>query len=391
MSALKNFFQVRETYIGLLAAVAFQVIFFCVWMTAYDGVDDRVGNLKIGIVNDDLVIGEEVTTQMKKNSPFTIKEYQEVEKAKADMEDRKLNMVIHLPAKLTEKVKVGQEVEVVYWINGANAGMGKTMMEGAAHQMTGAVNSHLFVAQKEGMLKQFIPANGTPEAVGDAISQMVGNLNDQLVQPKIKKVNEVKEFAASMVPMMVILASFVGAMVMTMQLQQTADKIKGYYGKWEVFAARQVINIGFSFFLTFITLALMMMFDIQSESSMLVIYLFQSLLFFSFLSLAQMFVYLMGNAGMVFNIIALSLQLVTSGVIVPREMLSDFYSNLGSYLPATYGSDGYFTIIFGGEMSHITSNMQSLLLISLGTMAVTVGAVLLKGIRSKEVVIEKAS
>ncbi|PAQ13028.1 hypothetical protein CD798_16630 [Bacillaceae bacterium SAOS 7] len=391
MNALKKFFQVRETYVGLMAAIAFQVIFFCVWMTAYDGVNDRVENLKIGIVNDDGVIGEQITTQMKKNSSFTMTEYQEVDKAKADMEDRQLHMVIYLPAQLSEAVKASKEAEIVYWINGANASMGKTMMEGAAHQMTSAINSHLFIAQKEGILKQLIPANGTSEATDIAVNQMLGSLNDQLIQPKIEKVNEVEGFSASMVPMMVVLASFVGAMVMTMQLQQTADKIKGFFGKWEIFAARQMINLGVSFFLTFLTLAFMGMFNIHSGSTMFMIYLFQSTLFFSFLSLAQMFVYLMGNAGMVFNITALSLQLVTSGVIVPRKMLSDFYSNLGSYLPATYGVEGYFTIVFGGGAAHITSNMQSLLLIIVVTMMITMGAVFLRGVRSKEVMMDKAS
>lgn len=42
-------------------------------------------------------------------------------------------------------------------------------------------------------------------------------------------------------------------------------------------------------------------------------YLFQALVFWAFLIFAQMFVFLFANGGMGFNILALSLQLVTSG------------------------------------------------------------------------------
>ena len=49
-----------------------------------------------------------------------------------------------------------------------------------------------------------------------------------------------------------------------------------------------------------------------------------------------------------FNIISLSLQLVSSGVIVPHEMLSKTYQTIGGLFPATYAANGYYTTIFGG-------------------------------------------
>ena len=71
---------------------------------------------------------------------------------------------------------------------------------------------------------------------------------------------------------------------------------------------------------------------------------------------------------MVFNIILLSIQLVTSGVMVPERMLPEFYQVLSPYLPATYAANGYYTVIFGGE--GILNDMNMLLLISAVTLAV---------------------
>ncbi|MFB7156364.1 hypothetical protein [Lysinibacillus sp. NPDC056232] len=74
---------------------------------------------------------------------------------------------------------------------------------------------------------------------------------------------------------------------------------------------------------------------------------------------------------MIFNICALSMQLVTSGVLVPQAMLSDFYYKLASLLPASYGADGYYTIIFGGSTDNLMSNCSSLGMIIAVTLAIS--------------------
>ena len=75
-------------------------------------------------------------------------------------------------------------------------------------------------------------------------------------------------------------------------------------------------------------------FNIDSQESLLSIYLFQSVMYLAFLSLAQVFVIAFGNMGMIFNICALSLQLVTSGVLVPKPCyLKDTNRSPPCYLP----------------------------------------------------------
>ncbi|GAB6432760.1 hypothetical protein bcgnr5390_52570 [Bacillus luti] len=103
-----------------------------------------------------------------------------------------------------------------------------------------------------------------------------------------------------------------------------------------------------------------------------------TIVFFAFLSLTQMFVTVFGNAGMIFNSISLSLQLVSSGVIVPHEMLSKTYQTIGGLFPATYAANGYYTIIFEGIS--LEKNIISLLVIILVTQLVAVITVSIKGI-----------
>ncbi|MBE5108629.1 hypothetical protein IGI01_26375 [Bacillus thuringiensis] len=84
-----------------------------------------------------------------------------------------------------------------------------------------------------------------------------------------------------------------------------------------------------------------------------------------------------GSAGMIFNIISLSLQLVSLGVMVPHEMLSKTYQTIGELFPATYATNGYYTIIFGG--TGLENNIISLLLIILVTQLVAGITVVIKG------------
>jgi uncharacterized phage infection (PIP) family protein YhgE len=91
---------------------------------------------------------------------------------------------------------------------------------------------------------------------------------------------------------------------------------------------------------------------------------------------AQMFLAVFGMAGMFLNMAVLSLQLVTSGTIVPREMLSGVYQWIGRFLPATYSVEGIMNLQFGGV--HTGKDAELLLATILVSVAVTVGAILIK-------------
>jgi uncharacterized phage infection (PIP) family protein YhgE len=93
-----------------------------------------------------------------------------------------------------------------------------------------------------------------------------------------------------------------------------------------------------------------------------------------------MFLYLFGMAGMLFNIMLLSAQLVSSGTIVPRELLSDFYVGLGAVLPATYAVEGNMNLLFGGP--GVGQEAAVLFLITAVAVMISAAAVAVKGSRS---------
>lgn len=151
-----------------------------------------------------------------------------------------------------------------------------------------------------------------------------------------------------MIPMMLVLASYVGAMIMAMNMEQSSLAIGSGISKWRKFAVRGILHIAASVVVALAGTSMMFALGGESQSGFWQVWAFQTLFVMTFMFTAQFFLLLFGVAGMLFNIILLSLQLVSSGAMVPREMLSAFYRTLGDYLPATYAVEGTMNLLFGG-------------------------------------------
>ncbi|MCT6914314.1 MAG: ABC transporter permease [Bacillus wiedmannii] len=368
MDTLKQFLKRPGTYVGMVVALSFQLIFFCVWLTAYDGVNERADQMRIAIVNEDGNIGSKIAEGLQRNVPFQVKSEQSVEKANKAMNDRVYDMIIEIPASFSKDINETGKSNLNFHINQANAMMAKQLMEGAAKQIRDNVNKEITSYKKQAIV-------GKLQAVGPENVEVIKGLTEDSIGFTVHRVNDAKGFSANMVPLMMVLASFVGAMIMSMELSKVAKEVKN---GWSNFVSRQVINGTVSILLACITISLMKGFQIEIHEAVWSIWMFQAIVFFAFLSLTQMFITVFGNAGMVFNIISLSLQLVSSGVIVPREMLSKTYQTIGELFPATYAANGYYTIIFGGIS--LEKNIISLLVIILVTQLVAVITVSIKGI-----------
>ncbi|HDR3523436.1 ABC transporter permease [Bacillus pacificus] len=379
MDTLKQFLKRPGTYVGMVVALSFQLIFFCVWLTAYDGVNERADQMRIAIVNEDVNIGNKIAEGLQRNLPFQVKAERSVEKANKEMNDHVYDMIIEIPASFSKDINETGKSNLNFHINQANAMMAKQMMEGAAKQIRDNVNKEVASYKKQAIV-------GKLQAVGPENVEVIKGLTEDSIGFTVHKVNDVKGFSVNMVPLMIVLASFVGAMIMSMELSKVAKEVKG---GWSNFLSRQIINGTVSILLACITIGLMKGFQIEMHETVGSIWVFQAIVFFAFLSLTQMFLTVFGNAGMIFNIISLSLQLVSSGVIVPHEMLSKTYQTIGELFPATYAANGYYTIIFGGVS--LERNIISLLVIVLVTQSVAVMTLAIKGmVKGKSSVVKEA-
>lgn len=318
----------KETILGLFAAIAFQLIFVTIWLTGYDGVFERSNQLQVGIINEDSMIGQQINDELVANGTFSFIPLTTLEAATEQLKDGQLSMIIHLPAKLTEQIQANKQPTIDYYMNQSVPSLEKQMMDHAATIIHEQIN---------GDIKTVIQQQLNIQSEPNLLMANKINTSDQTA------------FVYTMVPLLIILASFIGAMLISQHLQFTQAKLRHNHSIWSLFIVRQIINLLAAITISLLTISLMYAFQIEVDSSFFNVWIFQALLMFSFLMLSQIFVIAFGNIGMVCNIALVALQLVSSGAIVPKKLLPTFYEAIGSYLPATYGVSGYFRFLYGGE------------------------------------------
>ncbi|MFD2615666.1 YhgE/Pip domain-containing protein [Paenibacillus gansuensis] len=358
-SALLAFLKKPTTKIGIMTAFMFQVIFSIVWMTGYDGVTGNMKHLKIAIVNEDRGMGAQLSEKLASSLPFEVVVPASLQEAQEKLYDRDVHMVLHIPAAFSQQVQApDQQASLQYFINESNPAMIKSAMASAAAQITDTVNKQAAAAGTAAVLTQVkVPA--------DQAGPLSAQLSERVVS-QFNYSNQVTGMNSQMVPMMMVLASYVGAMIMGMNLQQSALALKGQLGKWSLYAVRCLINVVTAFLVSLVGSSLVIALGGQAEHGFLSMWLFQSLFVMVFMFVSQLFLILFGMAGMLFNMIMLSAQLVSSGALVPRDLLSGFYHQLSSFLPATYAVEGLMNILFGGPSSlHAASALLWIALVSI--------------------------
>ncbi|WP_088831694.1 YhgE/Pip domain-containing protein [Paenibacillus tyrfis] len=365
LQALRAYLKKPATIIGIVTAMMFQIIFSLVWMSGYQGVNENVKQLKIAVVNEDQGIGKRVEEQLVSSLPFRMISEPSLSRAQEKLNNREVQMVLHLPADFSKQLQAqGEKGRIDYYINESNPALIKSIMQGVANGVTATAGKE---AAAMGMQAMLVQAN-MPAAQAQSMAQ---GISDK-VQSNIESVNPVQGMHNQMVPMMMVLASYVGAMIMGMNIQQATAMLGPSFSRWSKFGARVIINVVSAVFIALIGSSLVVAMGGQTAAGFVSLWLFQTLFLMAFMFFSQMFLIVFGMAGMLFNIAMLSIQLVSSGAMVPRELLGGFYHTFSEYLPATYAVDGGMNVLFGGPS--VSADAGALVAIMLCSLVVGLAA-----------------
>ncbi len=365
--ALQAFLKRPATIVGIVTAVMFQLIFSVIWMTGYSGVAERIDRFHISIINEDEGQASLVmASQLEESLPVQIDEAASLEQAKQLLDERKLQMVVRIPEGFTASLaSQDAPAQLDYYVNESNPAMVKSMMTGISAQITAAANKQAIAGGAQALLGQLhMPEQEAASAARQLSERVVSNVEIS---------NPVQGTNNQMVPMMMVLASYVGSMIMAMNFQQSALAVSGQIGRWHRFGARSLLNVAAAVIVSLVGSSLLYALGGQMTQGFLAVWSFQLLFVLCFMFVAQLFILWFGMAGMLLNIITLSTQLVTSGAMIPRELLPDFYAALGQFLPATYAVEGSMDLLFGGTGVGYAS--LALLLILAVSALLSVGAV----------------
>lgn len=356
LRALRALLKKPPVIIGIVTALMFQVIFSVIWMTAYSGVNDRTKELTVAIVNEDGTQSQGIADSLAQTLPFhTVANLSSAE-ALDQLEHHKVHMVLDIPAGFNEVLQTpGSTAQIKYTLNEANPVTIKSMMQGVSQSVTNTINKQ---ASAQGV-QAVLTASGAP---ADQAASAAASLTSR-VEGTTTSINQVNGMNNQMMPMMMVLASYVGAMIMGMNVQGAMGMLAAMHSRLSLFGARVIINIGSALLVSLVGSSLIVALGGQFEQGFIAFWMFQALFLCTFMFFSQFFLILFGPAGSVFNIISLSLQLVSSGAMVPRELLNGFYSGLGQYLPATYAVQGILSVQLGGPGAQAAAGTIAIILV----------------------------
>ncbi|WP_339278915.1 ABC transporter permease [Paenibacillus sp. FSL W8-1187] len=367
--AFKAFLQRPTTKAGIATALLMQVVFSIIWMTGYSGVNDRIGQLAIAVVSEDRQAGDQLAQQLVQQLPFRMEQSDSLAAARQELDEREVQMVVHIPADFTASVSDPQgKASLHYLLNESNPVMIKNVMSSVAAQITAEANGRAAAQGIQGALA----AQGMPQ---EAAAAAAGSLA-QRVEAQLESLHAVDGMNNQMVPMMLVLASWVGAMIMALNFFQSGMAVAHSTTKWQRFGVQASLTVVIAFVVSLVSAGLLAALGGQMESGFLSVWLFMLLILLSFMFVSQMVLQVLGMAGMFLNIILLSMQLVSSGAMLPRELLPSFYHGIGEWLPATRAVEGMMNLLFGG--SSTGPDVLALALTGAGALLVSVAAVALK-------------
>jgi len=381
--ALQAYWKRPSTIIGIVTAVMFQIIFVVVWMTAYDGVTeaDRLKQLNVGIVVSNQAANKAMADKLAEELPVSTQFIATKQEAEQLLDERYLQMVITLPEDYSDSVKdTNRTATIRYSINESNPSLTTNLMNSIAMQVTALANKEAIGQGLQVVLKQAKESDEQSGYIAKSLSERVTS--------EFANTNSIQGMNNQMAPMMLLLASYVGTMIMSMNMAQSSSALAASgIGRWRSFIARNIINVVAAVFVSLIGSSLLILLGGQAERGFLMLWGFQSLFVLSFILLSQLSLLLFGMGGMLLNILLFSVQLVTSGAMIPQDLLSTFYLRLGQLLPASYAVDGSMDLLFGGTRV----GSDSLILLIFIVLSFGIG-VLVVGLRKdrKQTVVHKS-
>src|SRR5690625_3957170 len=118
--------------------------------------------------------------ELKENTPFQITKFEELYQAEQVLNERSINMIIHLPEKMTEHLQESEDARINYYINQSVPTITKQMMETTASKLNEQVNQ-----QVRGMINtqmvETIPNTIAADFSGEEMEVIVEKIASQVV------------------------------------------------------------------------------------------------------------------------------------------------------------------------------------------------------------------
>ncbi|WP_144510499.1 YhgE/Pip domain-containing protein [Bacillus sp. FJAT-22090] len=336
---LKTKGAIASIFMGIFYAVAMLGIF----LPGYTAIPGNIDELPIAIVNDDAgEYGSMIADQLKENLPF-----KEIEtdlsnnKALKQLEKNELTLVIHIPNTFSENMQNGEvSSSIDFTVNEATATVVSSSMTSIVTQINDQLSAQFAQQTAQGVLMNFnVPEEQASELAKKIETSYVGNL---------VTINEVPDgMHNNMLPMFLTMAGYVGAMIAAMQLVGAFKASRGKASKTRLFVYVQLAALLIAVLSSLAAMGITYLVNEPSGNLFLSLFGQQILNYMVAFNFTAMFIFLVGEGGMILNIPVLLVQTIANGATIPRHMMYTPYEWISYISPMYYSVQSYFANLYG--------------------------------------------
>ncbi|HIW34103.1 MAG TPA: ABC transporter permease [Candidatus Paenibacillus intestinavium] len=357
---LKTKGAMGSIFMGIFYAVAMLGIF----LPGYTAIPGNIDRLPIAIVNDDKgEYGAMIAEQLKGNLPF-----QEINmdvtnsEALKKLEKNDLALVVHIPKTFSTDMQNGDvSSSIDFTVNEASATVGSSTMTSVVTEINNQLSTQFSQQTAQGILMNFnVPEDQAAEMAKIIESSYVGNL---------VTINDIPDgMHNNMLPMFLTMAGYVGAMIAALQLVASFKESRGKASKKRLFLYVQITALLIAVLSSLAAMGIVYLVNQPSGDLFLSMLGQQVLVYMVAFNFTAMFVFLIGEGGMILNIPVLLMQTLANGATISRDMMYPPYEWMSYSSPMYYSVQAYMANLYGSISA--SPFMWGLAAVGLGAMLI---------------------
>lgn len=343
---MKEFLKNKAVQNGIFMMLFYPIVMLTIFMSGYSAIPKNVSELSIAIVNEDQQYGKEIASQIGEQMPFHVVVDDSLEHAQQQLEDRDVHLIMHIPKDFTEKLSdPSQQVQLDYFINQSNPATVTSTVQNVVTQINSKLSAQLQTQSIAGILQNM----KMPEEQSQQLAEQVTN---KIASNVVSTNTPPTGMHNQMAPMFLTMATYVGAMIYSMMSVGALNQLKGKLGKWKSFFALQGINAILSLILPLVGVSIYFAIQGYGAETFVKIWLTHALELFSAIGFTSIFCMLLGQAGMLLNMILLLSQTIANGAVMPQEMMPGYFKFISHISVMFYTVHLDMNLFFGGGKTY---------------------------------------
>ncbi|MCT4387625.1 ABC transporter [Leuconostoc pseudomesenteroides] len=370
-------FLLNKGVIGALIIVLFYgLLMVGIYFSGYKAVPSKIDQLPVAVVSQDKD-STKLAHQLEDALPFKhIKKNLSLSEAKAQLNDRKIYLIINVPKNFNanlKKIDGKSTAKLKFYINYANPTTAVSAMETVSKSVGAKVQKNVLLQQGKGVLsaatlsqletetKTLIAANptqkdailakakATQQAATTKINQTYANVAKSY-QYDIVKVNKVPTgMQHSMAPFFMSLSFYIGSMIAAMLIVMAYKSFAPLIGRWRSYVYTEIAIVMIAMFAPLLIVGLSKSMIHFSTNVYWQLWFSHTLELFAALNVNLIFSLILGQLGIMINMPFMLTQVVSGAGLIPRPILPGFFKAMSNISPCFYAIRADYNILYGGN------------------------------------------